>query len=51
MGRTLTGFGRRIPESVRRAANATRGAERCHDEDRMVDDEATANWERLDFCS
>src|SRR5205823_15031919 len=51
IGRTPTAFGRRIPESVPQGAIATRGARRCHDEHRMVDDEATANWERLDFCS
>ncbi len=47
----LTAFGRTVPESVPRGAIATREVERCHDEHRMVDDVATANWERLDFCS
>ncbi len=49
--RTLTAFARRIPESVPQGAIATRGAERCHDGHRMVGDEATASWERWDFCS
>ena len=42
----LTAFGRNVPESVPQGAIATRGAERCHDEHRMVGGEATANWER-----
>ena len=47
----LTAFGHSVPEFVPQDAIATRGAERCRDEHRMVDGEATANWERLDFCT
>ena len=49
--RTPTAFGRSVPEFVPQDAIATRGVERCHDEHRMVDDEASASRERLDFCS
>ncbi len=49
--RTPTAFGCSVLEFVWQGAIAMRGVERCHDEHRTVDDEATASWERWDFCS